>query len=83
MSGFSVAAARAGLPDTGLITVTEMLDQGRQLCDAVSIPAIGDGDTGHGNAANVQRTMHQFNRQVLPGSCLKIRFLLNAVAIPE
>ena len=25
MSGFSVAAARAGLPDTGLLTVTEML----------------------------------------------------------
>ena len=35
MSGFSVAAARAGLPDTGLLTVTEMLDQGRNLCDAM------------------------------------------------
>ena len=31
MSGFSVAAARAGLPDTGLLTVTEMLDQGLSL----------------------------------------------------
>ena len=71
MSGFSVAAARAGLPDTGLITVTEMLDQGRQLCDAVSIPVIGDGDTGHGNAANVKRTMHQFKQAGFAGIMLE------------
>ena len=71
MSGFSVAAARAGLPDTGLLTVTEMLDQGRYLCDAVSIPVIGDGDTGHGNAANVQRTMHQFKQAGFAGIMLE------------
>ncbi|MDA7433101.1 isocitrate lyase/PEP mutase family protein [Synechococcus sp. AH-601-N10] len=71
MSGFSVAAARAGLPDTGLLTVTEMLDQGRQLCDAVSIPVIGDGDTGHGNAANVHRTMHQFQQAGFAGIMLE------------
>ena len=71
MSGFSVAAARAGLPDTGLLTVTEMLDQGRSICDAVSIPVIGDGDTGHGNAANVQRTMHQFTKAGFGGIMLE------------
>ena len=71
MSGFSVAAARAGLPDTGLLTVTEMLDQGRSICDAVSIPVIGDGDTGHGNAANVQRTMHQFAKAGFAGIMLE------------
>ena len=71
MSGFSVAAARAGLPDTGLLTVTEMLDQGRNLCDAISIPVIGDGDTGHGNAANVQRTMHQFKQAGFAGIMLE------------
>jgi len=60
MSGFSVAAARAALPDTGLLTVSEMLDQGRSICSAVSIPVIGDGDTGHGNTANVRRTVQQF-----------------------
>jgi 2-methylisocitrate lyase-like PEP mutase family enzyme len=60
MSGFAVSAARAALPDTGLLSVTEMLDQGRAICDAVSIPVIGDGDTGHGNAANVRRTVAQF-----------------------
>ena len=48
MSGFAVAAARLGAPDTGLISYGEMLDQGRNICDAVSIPVIGDGDTGYG-----------------------------------
>ena len=71
MSGFSVAAARAGLPDTGLLTVSEMLDQGRSICDAVNLPVIGDGDTGHGNAANVQRTMHQFARAGFAGIMLE------------
>lgn len=57
MSGFSVAAARLGLPDTGLISYGEMLDQGKNICSAVSIPVIGDGDTGYGNAMNVYRTV--------------------------
>lgn len=60
MSGFAVSAARLALPDAGLITVSEMLDQGRGICQAVSIPVIGDGDTGHGNPANVRRTVEQF-----------------------
>ncbi len=60
MSGFAVAAARLGLPDTGLISYAEMLDQGRNICDAVSIPVIGDGDTGYGNALNVKRTVQGY-----------------------
>jgi 2-methylisocitrate lyase-like PEP mutase family enzyme len=71
MSGFSVAAARAALPDTGLLTVTEMLDQGRSICDAVSIPVIGDGDTGHGNVANVRRSVQQFARAGFAGIMLE------------
>jgi 2-methylisocitrate lyase-like PEP mutase family enzyme len=62
MSGFAVAAARLAVPDAGLITVSEMLDQGRAICQAVSIPVIGDGDTGHGNPVNVRRTVEQFGR---------------------
>ncbi|MDX1576449.1 MAG: isocitrate lyase/PEP mutase family protein [Kiloniellales bacterium] len=60
MSGFAVAAARLGLPDTGLISYGEMLDQGRTICEAVKIPVIGDGDTGHGNALNVKRTVRGY-----------------------
>jgi 2-methylisocitrate lyase-like PEP mutase family enzyme len=57
MSGFAVSAARLGLPDTGLISYGEMLEQGRNICNAVSFPVIGDGDTGYGNALNVKRTV--------------------------
>lgn len=57
MSGFAVSAARLGLPDTGLISYAEMLDQGRNICAAVAMPVIGDGDTGYGNAMNVRRTV--------------------------
>lgn len=62
MSGFSVAAARLGLPDTGLISYGEMLDQGRSILESVTIPVIGDGDTGYGNSANVERTVEGYAR---------------------
>jgi 2-methylisocitrate lyase-like PEP mutase family enzyme len=63
MSGFAVAAARLGMPDTGLISFAEMLDSLRSCCNAASrIPLIGDGDTGYGNAVNVQRTVIEYAR---------------------
>jgi len=62
MGGFGVSAARLGLPDTGLISYGEILDQGRCVCDAVTIPVIGDGDTGYGSALNVKRTVNGYAR---------------------
>jgi len=62
MSGFAVSAARAGLPDTGLVSYGEMLDQGQSVCGAVGIPVIGDADTGYGNAMNVKRTVRGYAR---------------------
>jgi len=62
MSGFAVSASRIGAPDTGLISFGEMLDQGRNICAATSIPVIGDGDTGYGNALNVRRTVEMYAR---------------------
>jgi 2-methylisocitrate lyase-like PEP mutase family enzyme len=62
MSGFAVSAARLGMPDTGLISFAEMADQGRNICNAVSIPVCGDGDTGYGNALNVKRTVSEYAR---------------------
>ncbi|MDJ0862771.1 MAG: isocitrate lyase/PEP mutase family protein [Gammaproteobacteria bacterium] len=60
MSGFAVSAARLALPDTGLISYAEMVEQGRNICAAVAMPVIGDGDTGYGNPANVKRTVHGY-----------------------
>jgi hypothetical protein len=56
-SGFCVSAARLGLPDVGLISYGEMIDQGRLINEAVSIPVIGDGDNGYGNSMNIKRTI--------------------------
>jgi 2-methylisocitrate lyase-like PEP mutase family enzyme len=60
MSGFGVSAVRLGLPDTGLISYGEMLAQGKDICAAVEIPIIGDGDTGYGNPVNVKRTVRGY-----------------------
>jgi 2-methylisocitrate lyase-like PEP mutase family enzyme len=84
MSGFAVSAARLGMPDTGLISFAEMLDSLRNCCTAASpVPLIGDGDTGYGNALNVQRTVIEYARagaagvmiedQVSPKKCGHIR----------
>jgi 2-methylisocitrate lyase-like PEP mutase family enzyme len=79
MSGFAVAATRLGMPDTGLISYGELVGQGRGICSAVSIPVVGDGDTGFGNAMNVKRTVRGYQRagfacvmiedQVMPKRC--------------
>ena len=60
MSGFGVSAARLGLPDTGLISYGELVDQGRNICRAVSIPLFGDADTGFGSAQNIKRTVRGY-----------------------
>jgi 2-methylisocitrate lyase-like PEP mutase family enzyme len=67
MSGFGVSAARLALPDTGLISFGEMLDQGRTICAAVGLPVIGDADTGYGNPMNVQRTVEGYARAGFAG----------------
>jgi 2-methylisocitrate lyase-like PEP mutase family enzyme len=62
MSGFAVSASRLGMPDTGLISYGELVDQGQNICRAVSIPMIGDGDTGFGSAQNIKRTVDGYAR---------------------
>ena len=79
MSGFCVAGSRLGLPDTGLISYAEMVDQGRNICNAVSIPVFGDGDTGFGNALNIKKTVQGYAQagfacimiedQIMPKRC--------------
>mmetsp|Transcript_5150 Transcript_5150/g.12119 ORF Transcript_5150/g.12119 Transcript_5150/m.12119 type:complete len:314 (+) Transcript_5150:1-942(+) len=59
MSGFGVAAT-LGMPDTGLITQTEMVTACRQITSVVDCNGgllIADGDTGFGNAVAVKRTV--------------------------
>lgn len=60
-----------GLPDTGLISYGEMVEQGRLITEAVSIPVIGDGDNGYGNALNVKRTVKGYIRAGFAGIILE------------
>lgn len=57
MSGFAASASRIGQPDLGLMSYAEVQDQARNICEAITLPLIGDGDTGYGNAMNVRRTV--------------------------
>jgi 2-methylisocitrate lyase-like PEP mutase family enzyme len=57
VSGSHTAAHLLGLPDAGLITMTEIVENVQRICDAVTIPVMADCDTGFGNAINVRRTV--------------------------
>lgn len=59
MTGAGVSST-FGLPDYGLLTLTEMAGQAGRLARAVSIPVIADADTGYGNELNVTRTIHEY-----------------------
>ena len=55
------------VPDDGILTMTEVLDQTKTIVDAVDIPVIADCDTGYGNAINVIRTVKEFERVGVAG----------------
>ncbi|CAM6039381.1 unnamed protein product [Sphagnum compactum] len=71
MSGFAVSTVRLAAPDAGLISYGEMVEQGRCITAAVSIPIIGDGDTGYGNALNVKRTVKGYIQAGFAGILLE------------
>lgn len=67
MTGAGVSHSRLGVPDLGLLSFTEMLDQASRIADAVEIPLIADADTGYGNAMNVMRTIRAYERAGVAG----------------
>ncbi|MGF6768213.1 2-methylisocitrate lyase-like PEP mutase family enzyme [Paraburkholderia sp. GAS199] len=62
LSGASIAYTRLGRSDVGLTTFTEVADTLARITERVALPVIVDGDTGFGNALNVQRTVRGFER---------------------
>ncbi len=78
LSGGALSAA-AGVPDVGLLTLTEFVDQARTIVQATSLPLLCDADTGFGEALNVERTVRLFEAagvagihledQVMPKRC--------------
>jgi methylisocitrate lyase len=79
LSGGALSAGWAGLPDVGLLTLTEVTEQAAVLARATSLPVLCDADTGFGEAVNVARAVALFEEagvagmhledQVLPKRC--------------
>ena len=67
MSGAGMANATAGVPDIGLLTMTEVVRLAGYVANAVNIPAIVDADTGFGGAENVARTIRELEAAGLAG----------------
>jgi 2-methylisocitrate lyase-like PEP mutase family enzyme len=79
MTGAGVSASGWGLPDIGLLTLTEMAERARVLAGLLDVPLIADADTGYGSPINVVRTVREYERagvaaiqledQVFPKRC--------------
>ena len=67
VSGAGMANATAGVPDIGLLTLTEVAQLAGYIARAVKIPAIVDADTGFGGSENVARTIRELEAAGLAG----------------
>lgn len=62
LSGAGVANASYGLPDLGMTSLTEVLEDVRRISQACSLPLLVDVDTGWGHAFNIARTVQLMER---------------------
>jgi 2-methylisocitrate lyase-like PEP mutase family enzyme len=79
MTGAGTSAVRLGMPDVGLLTMTEMVDNAGRIAEASGLPLIADADNGYGGVLNVRRTIQAYERagvaavhiedQVMPKRC--------------
>ena len=67
ISGAGLCNATAGVPDVGLLTLTEVAQLAGYIARAVKIPCVVDADTGFGGAENAARTVEEFERAGLAG----------------
>jgi 2-methylisocitrate lyase-like PEP mutase family enzyme len=61
LSGGAIARSM-GIPDIGLVTMSESIERAAQIVSAIQIPVIADADTGYGNAVNLVRSVREFER---------------------
>jgi 2-methylisocitrate lyase-like PEP mutase family enzyme len=79
VTGAGIANTYHGVPDIGLVSLSEVVAHITAIREAVGIPIFADGDTGFGNAVNTARTVQLFERaganaiqledQVFPKKC--------------
>ncbi len=66
LSGGALSAA-SGVPDVGLLTLTEFVHEAATLARATALPLLCDADTGFGEALNVERTVRLFETAGVAG----------------
>ncbi|MFA7096488.1 MAG: methylisocitrate lyase [Gammaproteobacteria bacterium] len=62
LSGAGVANASYGLPDLGITSLDNVLEDVRRITAATPLPLLVDGDTGWGGAFNIARTIKELIR---------------------
>lgn len=67
MTGSGVTASLTGMPDVGILTMAEMVNQARNIVGAIDLPLICDADNGYGNPINVIRTVKEYERAGVAG----------------
>ena len=67
MTGAGTSATRLGMPDVGLLTMQEMVDNAARIADASRLPLLADADTGWGGPLNVRRTVQAYERAGVAG----------------
>lgn len=67
MTGAGTSAVRLGMPDIGLLTMSEMIDNATRIVDASELPLIADADNGYGGVMNVRRTVQGYVRAGVAG----------------
>ncbi len=67
MGGYATTGSLLGRPDMSLLTGTEMVENAARMVQTVGIPVVADADTGYGNAINVIRTVHDYERAGVSG----------------
>ena len=62
LSGAGVANASFGLPDLGMTTLSEVLEDARRVTGTTELPLLVDGDTGWGSSLTIARTVREMTR---------------------
>jgi methylisocitrate lyase len=62
LSGGGVAAGSYGVPDLGLTSLNDVLEDVRRITYATALPLLVDADTGWGGAFNIARTVREMQR---------------------
>src|SRR3954466_9827283 len=62
LSGAGVANASFGLPDLGITTLNDVLEDARRITGASDLPLLVDADTGFGGAFSIARTVREVTR---------------------